>query len=133
MRIEEEIQMGEPPMASVERPTGVTILAVLEILVGVSGIFGGLLGVLGVIEIGVRGLFYFIFIIGFLNLAVGWGLWTLKKWAYQVALILAIIGIITGILSLPMAIISLIINVLIIYYLTRPEIKEVFGVTGFLS
>ncbi|MFQ6125258.1 MAG: hypothetical protein ACE5R6_11740 [Candidatus Heimdallarchaeota archaeon] len=128
---------------SIERPTGVTILAVLEIIVGILGIIGGLLaitvggflaaegygsfgalaGVLGGIA----------FILGLFALAVGWGLWNLRKWAYQIAMILAIIGIIVAIVTLPGSIISLVIDAIIIYYLTRPEIKDVFGITGLLS
>ena len=111
----------------IERPTGVQILAVLEILGGVLGIIAGLSAGSG---FGMGTL-----LIGLVNFAIGWGLWELKKWAYQVALILAILGFI-GALILSLILIGiplLIIYAVILYYLTRPEIKDIFGITGFLS
>lgn len=111
----------------IERPTGVQILAVLEILGGVIGIVVGL-SVGSSFGMGTL-------LIGLVNFVIGWGLWELKKWAYQVALILAILGFI-GALILSIILIGiplLIIQAIILYYLTRPVIKDVFGITGFLS
>ena len=121
---------------SIERPTGISILAALQVIGGVFAVLGGLLvlaagayfgeGFWAVISI-------VVFLLGFFSIVVGWGLWNLRKWAYQVAMILAVIGIITALLSLPGSILTLVIDGIIIYYLTRPEIKEVFEITGFLS
>ncbi|MFX0198895.1 MAG: hypothetical protein ACFFCW_22470 [Candidatus Hodarchaeota archaeon] len=128
----------------IERPAGVTILAVLAFIVGIFGTLSGLLvvavgtaaAVYGFGVVGALGavLGALVLIIGLLWLVVGWGFWNLKKWGYQVAMILAIIGIILALLDIAgFGIIIIIIDAIIIYYLTRPEIKDVFGITGFLS
>jgi len=83
---------------------------------------------------GISGVYLVImFILGFSAFTVGVGLWTMKKWGYQVARIFTIIFFILAILSLPLGFILLVLDVYIFYLLTRPEIKEVFGITGFLS
>lgn len=116
---------------SIEHPSGVTILAVLEFITGIFYIIAAI-GLFTLAAISAIGVIVFL-LMGFIALGIGWGLWKLKKWAYQVAMILAILGILTNLLTLPVGIIGIIISVIIIYYLTRPEIKEVFGVTGFLA
>lgn len=125
--------MGE---TGIVRPTGVTILAVLEFLGGILGILGGLV-LLGAEEAFGEGIFavfsIWAFIAGFIALAVGYGLWNLLKWGYQAAMILAILGIISGLFSLPSGILSIVIDGIIIYYLIQPEIKDVFGITAFLT
>ena len=128
----------------IERPTGVTILAVLAFIVGIFGALGGLLvvaagtaaaaygfGIEGGLAVVIGAL---VLIVGLLWLAVGWGLWNINKWGYQLAMILAIIGIILALPGIAGAgIVTIIINGIIIYYLIQPEIKDVFGITGFLS
>ena len=128
----------------IERPTGVTILAVLAFIVGIFGALGGLLvvaagtaaaaygfGIEGGLAVVIGAL---VLIVGLLWLVIGWGLWNINKWGYQVAMILAIIGIILALPGIAGAgIVTIIINGIIIYYLIQPEIKDVFGITGFLS
>ena len=123
--------MTEAAMVVVERPKGVMYSVVLEYINGILFLFFGYLALL-------EGFIPFLnFILGFLMIIVGYGLWKLKKWGYQVTKILAIYVIITSILNFLMYFyfdfISLIIQIIIIYILTRPEIKEVFGIIGFLS
>lgn len=128
----------------IERPTGVTILSVLAFIVGIFGALGGLLvvaagtaaaaygfGIEGGLAVVIGAL---VLIVGLLWLAVGWGLWNINKWGYQLAMILAIIGIILALPGIAGAgIVTIIINGIIIYYLIQPEIKDVFGITAFLS
>ena len=56
------------------------------------------------------------------------------RWAWTIALILSIIGIIYGIASIAMrntgAIVNVIIYAIIIYYLFRPNVKAFFGKTS---
>ncbi len=130
-------------LIGVERPAGVSILAVLHILIGTLLVFLGLIGIAagGVAADAGYGGFGAIFgalgaviiLIGLIPLGIGWGLWNLRKWSYQVALIFAVIAFIFGIASLPAGFLFLLIEAAILYYLTRPEIKDVFGVVGFLS
>jgi len=120
------------------RPTGVTILAILEwiagafailgslgtvALSGFVGAFGGFMVIMGIITL----------VIGVANIVVGWGLWTLKKWAWNIAMILGVIGIIMALGSIVLnprtlggQILGLAINGVVLYYLTRPHIKACF-------
>jgi len=119
------------------RPTGVTILVVLEVLGGIISIGGGLL-LFGVAAI-VRGIFglialvlgVVIAILGAISLFLAYGLWNAKGWAWTWALIFAIIGAIFAIVGLAQGhvgnILSLIINGVIIYYLNTPHVKAFFG------
>jgi len=55
-----------------------------------------------------------------------WGLWSGKSWARTITMILAVISIVTGIFSLPGSLISILINIVILYYLRRSEIQAYF-------
>ncbi len=137
------------------RPTGVTVLAVLEILLGLGGILvglilavmsaflGSLLGGFGATGTdGVTfsaGLFGDLFaavgaiiggiiiVIGLVNFAIAYGLLKGLGWAWILSLIFAILSIVFGILMFPIGIVAIIIDALIIYYLTRRSVKEFFG------
>jgi predicted membrane protein len=56
-----------------------------------------------------------------------WGLWFGKSWARTITMILAVIGIVTGIFSLPGSLVSILIDIVILYYLRLPEIKAYFA------
>lgn len=128
------------------RPTGVTILAVLEILVALSLLAGGIgfivvAGLLGIVGaefipstllgeflgpfLGVMGIG--LAVIGLIGFLLAWGLWTGKSWAWTVTIIFAILGVISGLLGLPSGIVTVILNGLIFYYITRPAVKAFFG------
>jgi hypothetical protein len=66
-------------------------------------------------------------ILGALGLLIAYGLFKGHPWARNLALILSFLGIIINIGSLPISIISIAIDLLIIYYLTRPQVKAFFG------
>ncbi len=108
---------------SLERPSGIMILAVLECIGGIFGVFAGLFVFGSTLAV----------IIGIISFVLGYGLWILNKWAFQGAMILSVFGIIIGIFNLPFGIISLIIYVIIIYYLTRPEITDAFAARGSIT
>ncbi len=112
-----------------ERPLGVTILAVLEIIVGALGLFGAVslimvgamipwLGAFAMI-LGVVVLF-----LALIDLIVGWGLWSLKSWAWMVALIVNIINLILNAVQFNW--LGAIINLIIIIYLQQGDIKSRF-------
>ncbi len=130
----------------VERPTGVTILAALQVLAGlVFVVFGAIvLIVAGLLRIwGVRpqapmlplflgGLIIAVVggimvIIGIVSFAVAYGYMNGRGWAWTLGLVIAVLGLIMGILSLPNGVIGILIDALIIYYLTRPHVKRFFG------
>jgi len=117
-----------------QKPAGVSVLSILSFISGVFwiigavvvfAIFGGLFigptdptggGLLTIAAI-CSGAF---FLFGVVAFVIGWGLWTLQGWAWTVAVIFAIIGLI----NFP---IGTIISVIILLYLFKPEIKAVFG------
>lgn len=65
-------------------------------------------------------------IVAILGFIMTWGLWSGKSWARLITMILAVIGVVTGIVSLPGSLISILIDIVILYYLTRPHIKAYY-------
>ncbi len=138
------------------RPTGVTVLGVLAILIGLGGLVtGGLLlavsaalstvnigatypqlagiatGTIAII-LGVLGAV--LLILGILYLVTGIGFFGGKGWAWTIGLIVSILSIVVNIAQVVIspggiggAVISIIIPLLILYYLTRPHVKAFFG------
>ena len=135
-----------------QRPTGVTILAILAAIVGIlglcaalaliglGGLAGGLLGsragaqvgfLVGVVGIVVGGL---TLIVALLDLAFAYGAWTLKSWAWMLGIIaqgisavLALVRLIDGRGAAGTEIVGIAISAIIIYYLMTPEVKRAFG------
>jgi hypothetical protein len=148
-----------------QRPTGVTILAVLEFIGGALGILGGcglvglgalggatavggaaageagraaVAGGLGILGIGLG---VFTIILSVVGLFIGYGLWTLKKWAWNAARILSIVSIVFSIIGILNSIlggqgadssilssaVTIAINAFIVYYLNKPEVKAAFA------
>jgi hypothetical protein len=115
------------------RPTGIMILAILQILAGliylivgaivamVGGILGGFYGELG----GLIGMI--VLVLGVVEFIVAWGYLTRKGWARMAGLILAGIGVLEGLTTLPTGIITIALYAAIIYYLTRPNIVDWFA------
>tara|TARA_Y100000310_G_C20657382_1_gene802705 strand:+ start:889 stop:1272 length:384 start_codon:yes stop_codon:yes gene_type:complete len=122
-------------------PTGVKILSVLYYLgAAVMAIFGimallkkdtasfilnvdisGILTLAGVIFIGLAVLYFFI----------ARDLWNLKKWAWWIVLVLSSIGAIIGLFTIfggspAQGIFNIALAGLIIWYLTKPDIKKLF-------
>ena len=125
-----EIPIADPGPgygASTERPLGVTILAILQILGGffmlITGALAALAGLLFIIFaiIGVA-----MMILGLIGLVVGFGLWGLKSWAWTWAMIVNILSIIFGLFNLQANFVSIVISLIIIIYLNQPDIKRRF-------
>ncbi len=120
------------PSQTRERPLGVTILAILEAIGGLLSLVGGI-WLFNAAKMFPLLIFFvpfaiFSIIIGIIALIVAWGLWSGKGWAWTIALILSVIGIVLGIVSIASGgIIAIIINGIILYYLTRPHVKAFFG------
>ncbi|HXJ05718.1 MAG TPA: hypothetical protein VNH65_11495 [Candidatus Acidoferrum sp.] len=142
-----------------ERPTGVTILAVLYFIgaafLGLCGILfivggsmlsglahgggpGSALFAMGGAVVG--GMFL---VIAVLDLAIGIGFIKLQNWARIVAIILIGIGVLFGLIgllsmfvhlmifALVFRVIFLAIEIWILVYLFKPHVKQAFGATGF--
>ena len=130
-----------------QRPTGVTILAILAFIGGAFGILGALalLG-LGFAFAGVAaGGLGFIFgivllVLSILYLWIGWGFWNLKRSAWSLGLVVFGAGILItfiewalGYATLTNLIVTIVINGIVLYYLMTPGVKAAFGVTGDLQ
>jgi len=130
-----------------ERPFGVTILA---ILIGIEALMAfGSAALVGTIFAWIEtmipstngyaptGFFTGIAIIvaavaaiiGLIYLLIAWGLWTGQGWAWTVTLIFTILSLIGSIIALIalVGIVPLVIDIIILYYLTRPHVKAFFG------
>jgi hypothetical protein len=126
-----------------QRPTGVTILAILAFIGGIFGLLGGLalVGFSGLVAAsGVAGggfatiLGVLLLVYGALALVLGYGFWTLKPWAWTLGVGLQGAGIVLNGLQfindstrLVSAIISIAISVAILWYLYQPHVKAAFG------
>ena len=140
-------------MTQTARPIGVAVLAILVALAGILALFGAVvLGIVagtmtefiesaiidyggmvipdieGVVEAMLLVIAAVAAVMGILALIDAYGLWTGAGWAWWLTIILSALGIIGGIVSLPGGIISIFIDVLIIYYFTRSYVKEFFGI-----
>jgi hypothetical protein len=82
------------------------------------GLFGGaILGIIGLVML----------VIGIAGFAVAYGYWNGLGWSWTLGLVITVIGLIIGLASLPNGILGIIIDGLILYYLTRPHVKKWFG------
>jgi len=126
-------------MSAESRPMGIVILAILEALVGIYHLatgFGDLF-----VAATIRSFSYFgipsssmamiprvlgtvLIIIGLASLLIAWGLWTGKPWARLVALVFVILSIIASVVAYHL--VGIVIDAIIIYYLTRPGVKQFF-------
>jgi len=132
-------------MARVERPLGVTVLAVLDIITGILVIIGGI----AIAEIvmmfpmiadmtifaGFAATFGAVFggvlvIMGVIAFLVGWGFWKGKEWAWTLGVILYVICIILGLLPIlrgdVSGIVGIIVGGVILYYLFKPSVRAWF-------
>jgi hypothetical protein len=134
-----------------QRPTGVTILAILAFIRGVLLIlFGGLGALLGGVFAGflspalggltvVWGLI--LLVLGAAFVYIGWGFWRLVPAVWRFGIFVAAADILVSILIALIGggginsgtIIGIVISLAIIYYLLTPGVKAAFGITGDLT
>jgi hypothetical protein len=142
----------ETDMTRPQRPLGVAVLTILQILSGLGDIaIGAVLAILAVIAGIVVGgpvatlLFLLDFVViglGIFSLIMAYGLWTGKGWAWALSMIGAIIGIILGVVSLIVTyiegrglfeslsyIIPTVLYVIMLPYLITGNVRAFFGRT----
>lgn len=123
-----------------QRPTGVTILAILAFIGGILSILAGLalVGLGGVFAAAGGGLAIlfgiYALVWGALALWIGVGFWQLRPSAWRWGVILMVIGAIITLIQIPLGysditsgVISIAIDLAIIYYLTTPAVRAAFG------
>ena len=124
-----------------QRPTGITVMAVLSAIGGVFGLLASLalLG-LGAVSAtsGLGGLAFVAGIIilaySVLSLVLAYGFWTLKPWAWPLGIGVQVLGVIQAVLqfmdnssNVISLVISLAIAGVILWYLYQPHVKSAFG------
>jgi len=143
-----------------QRPTGITVLAIVLIVGGVTLVAGGI-GILSIplpvvdpltqlvvnssIVVGLV-----LVLLGAAEIAVGWGMWSLREWARITTIVLfaleAVLNLVGGValiigvklggvsISFPGVGIALLLTALIqgvvIWYLSKPDVVSYFGVHG---
>ncbi len=112
------------------RPTGVTVLGILVVLIGVFGILGGAV-LLTSTDLALVSLSAFAVVIGILYLACGIGLFRGNRWAWILGLIVSALALIRNAISaaegmIVTAIPGAIVALIIAYYLTTPTVKGYF-------
>lgn len=136
-----------PTPTATARPTGVTILAVLDFLAAVFLVIAGIMmfaggafigsmlgdagGILGAAVGAMMGVVFLVF--AALSAAAGYGLWTGKAWGWWLALVFAALGVVNGLITLfgePVSgIIGILISGFIVWYLTNAGVQRYFGTT----
>ena len=135
-----------------KRPTGVTIIAILIIiggilllLAGIAGVVVGSLSISQIIGLGFVIIGAIILAVGIGYLVVSYGLLKGKRWSWTITVVLLFIGIAIDVASIIFgsfainmnisnslsansgSVASIIISIIILYYLYRPHIKSYFG------
>jgi hypothetical protein len=123
------------------RPTGITIIALVALVAGIFQLFAGLglIGLGGLVASVGGGGFAFIgglalVALGIADLAIAYGFWTVKLWAWRLGVILAFVNVLWALVSLVLVrfdIVNLLLTIVIsgiwIYYLNLPAIRAAFG------
>ena len=124
------------PSSMPRRPIGVTIIAVLEAFAGVLLLLGGgaILGITSLMRAyggavgasrGLASVLGLLFVVvGLAVIFLAWGIWTGKGWAWMAALVIAVLSLVLHLISFN--IIGLVINGVVIFYLTRPSVRVYF-------
>lgn len=144
--------MAPPPaMAATGRPTGATVISVIDGIIGVLALLAGLLFMVGMSVVGglannstdtqgLGGVFagvgivfgVIIILIGVLYLAIAYGVWKGRGWSWMLGMVVSIIAIVFGVLGLSGGVslgslISLALPVVVVYFLWQPEVKRWLG------
>ena len=125
----DEIEMSEK-----KRPTVVKILvlivaigSIIPILAGIMMLTGGAYEGYFMQELLSQIIPTYSVLVGVIGLVTAWGLWIGKGWAWILALIIFIIGIIMDLVTLPTGIIGVVIDVIVLYLLMRPDTRNFCG------
>ncbi len=115
------------------RPTGVTILGILFVIAGAFSLIGGIATLVAIPFVAILGALWIP--LGIASLVVAYGLFKGKSWAWYVAVVLSIIGLVVNVISLvtanmdaiTSALVGIAINGIVLYYLSRRNVREYFG------
>jgi hypothetical protein len=122
-------------MSEKKRPTVVKILVLIVTIGSIIPILAGVMMLTGgsayegyfMQELLSRILPTYYVLIGVIGLVVAWGLWRGRGWAWTLALIIFIIGIIMDLITLPTGIVGVVIDAIVLYLLFRPDTRRFCG------
>lgn len=127
--------MTQSEPTRVERPLGVTIIAVLA---AIGGLFG-LIGSLAIFSLlAASGGIFVVYAlmtlaVSILSLVFAYGAWTLQPWAWTLGVVLEAVAVALGVYSLvdgdASAIVSIALAGIVLWYLFQPSVKAAFGRT----
>jgi uncharacterized membrane protein (DUF2068 family) len=121
--------------ATVERPLGLTLLALWSVVVG-AGVLGGAAyyyanrqipaALFATFRTFSEGLVIAAAVVFAFNLLTAYGLWKLRTWGRLLAYAFAVLGVAVGMLTLPFGIIGVVVSLTTAWYLTEPRIRGLF-------
>lgn len=126
------------------RPLGITILGVLHLIGGAISVIVAItgavmlgaspgMGMMGMFSAGLGAAFLVIFgILAVIEFAIAGALFSGKSWGRIVVIILSIISLIMGIISVfgnPFSIFTIILDVVVLWYMWRPHVISYFNGT----
>jgi uncharacterized membrane protein (DUF2068 family) len=127
-----------------QRPMGIKLLTILQIVLGILFLLGAL--AIGVAGFGLPEIFphvrvfpvrlftvaVVLFILAVIEFTLAFGVWSGKSWACTASLAFAILSVVFFVFSLFLRpglgeLASLIIDLLVLYYLMQPRVQAYFG------
>jgi hypothetical protein len=121
-------------MSEKKRPMVVKILvlimiigSILPLLAGAMMLTGGAFEGYFMQELFTQILPTYYVLVGVIGLVLASGLWMGRGWAWTIALIIFIIGIIMDLVTLPSGIVGIVIDVIVLYLLMRPDTRRFCG------
>ena len=122
-------------MSEKKRPTVVKILVVIVLIGSIIPILAGAMMLTGggafegyfMQELLSQILPTYYVVVGLIGVVLAWGLWIGRGWAWIIALIIFIIGIIMDLVTLPTGIVGVVIDVIVLYLLMRSDTRRFCG------
>ena len=133
------------PSYQTHRPLGITVLGILQVIAGsvfaiaaialgtISGTMGGFMdGVMGQFMATFGGIITAILgILAGLSFFIAWALFSAKRWARTIVIVLSIIDLAIGVVSIGagnvFAFGGMVLDAVILYYMWRPHVIEYFN------
>ena len=121
-----------------QRPSGVAIIAILDVIIGIFSIAVSLLLEAGsstqlvnpklIADVGAFAAI--IATLGILAIVMSYGIWTRRRWAWTYSVMIAALGILTNVTAFffgsTISVLNAGLQALVIYYLTRSNVKAFF-------
>ena len=122
-------------MSEKKRPTVVKILVVIVLIGSIIPMLAGAMMLTGgsafegyfMQELLSQILPTYYVVVGVIGLVLAWGLWMGRGWAWIIAVIVFIIGLVMDLVTLPTGIVGVVIDAIVLYLLMRPDTRRFCG------